>query len=562
MNQVEIATSLLTLLAGIGVFLIACKMMSSSMEAMSGSRLRHMFSRVSGNKLLGIGIGAGATALIQSSGATSVMVIGFVSAGIMSLQQAATIIFGANIGTTITGQIVAMGMFGSNMVSTTVIFSAMSGIGAFLSTFSKKGTIKMAGEIVAGFGMLFVGLSMMSGSMESFAQLEGVKAFLANIRNPLLLVLIGAILTAIIQSSSVMTSVAITMVVAGLISLDQGIFLTMGSNIGSCIVALIAGITSGRNARRTSLIHLFFNIGGVVLFLSIAGILYVTTGGTVTLGTPFASLFPNVPQTQLAMFHTVFNVIAALIALPLTDVLVRLVTHLVPGEDEEKTETDLSKHLYYIDDNLLATPPIAVAAVRNEIVNMAHLAMQNFHRSIHMVCTTDLSDRTLFRITEDDLDFLNKELVAYLARLQVLKLNRKDSAYISTAYRTVSDFERIGDYAENIVEYADVLEAMKIQFPEKAIQEIKEVEATIDQLFTQTIQIYTEQNRDALAEAERIEERIDEMTDRMTEAHIRRINKGEFSAITGTQYLELASDAERVADHLMNVANSIKILPV
>ena len=259
MDITAIITSILTLLAGIGVFLIACQMMSSNLEAASSDRLKVLFSKASNNKLLGVGIGALGTAAIQSSGATTVMTIGFVNAGIISLAQAATIIYGANIGTTVTAQIVALGMFGGNSVSTTIIFSAFAGLGAFLSIFSKRSTFKTTGGILAGFGLLFVGLELMSGSMKAFAAQEGVKAFLAGIGDPVLLVLIGTLLTAIIQSSSVMTSIALAMVVTGLISIDQGIYLTMGSNIGSCVVALIAGITSGTNAKRTALIHLLFN---------------------------------------------------------------------------------------------------------------------------------------------------------------------------------------------------------------------------------------------------------------------------------------------------------------
>ena len=221
MTTTDIITAILELSAGIGIFLIACAMMSSNLESLSSNKLKSLFSKASGSKLLGVGIGAVGTAAIQSSGATTVMVIGFVNAGIMSLAQAATIIFGANIGTTITGQIVALGMFGTDMISTTVIFSALAGVGAFMTSFAKSDTAKKTGGILAGFGMLFVGLEMMSASMDSFARLDSVKNFLAGIENIVLLIVIGALLTAIVQSSSVMTSVAITMVVSGLITLDD-----------------------------------------------------------------------------------------------------------------------------------------------------------------------------------------------------------------------------------------------------------------------------------------------------------------------------------------------------
>ncbi|MDE6302313.1 MAG: Na/Pi symporter, partial [Clostridia bacterium] len=321
MNATAVATAVLTLIAGIGVFLIACKLMSSNLESLSSDKLKALFAKTSKNKLIGVGIGTVATAAIQSSGATTVMVIGFVNAGIMSLMQAATIIFGANIGTTITGQIVALGLFGSDMISTTVIFSALAGIGAFIILFAKKDTIHKIGGILAGFGMLFVGLNMMSGAMEDFAALDSVKRFLAAINNPLLLILIGAALTAIIQSSSVMTSLAITMVFTGLIDLNQGIYLTLGSNIGSCVVTLLAGIGSSTNAKRTAIIHLIFNVAGVIVFALVGMIIRLASKGAITFGTLFEKMFPNAPNTQMAMFHTIFNVVSVILILPFTNLL-------------------------------------------------------------------------------------------------------------------------------------------------------------------------------------------------------------------------------------------------
>ncbi|MCF0206062.1 MAG: Na/Pi cotransporter family protein, partial [Bacteroidales bacterium] len=282
MTIVSVVSALLTLIAGIGIFLIACQMMSSNLESASSSKLKNLFSKASKSNLLGVGIGTLGTAAIQSSGAITVMVIGFVNAEIISLVQAATIIYGANIGTTITAQIVALGMFGENSLSTTVIFSAFAGFGAFVMLFAKKDLWKKVGGILTGFGMLFVGLSLMSSSMSDFAELDAVKIFLAKISNPILLVVIGALFTAIIQSSSVMTSVALAMVVTGLINLDQGIFITMGSNIGSCVVAIIAGVTSGRNAKRTALIHLIFNVFGVIVFLIVE--LFMNLFGGISFG--------------------------------------------------------------------------------------------------------------------------------------------------------------------------------------------------------------------------------------------------------------------------------------
>lgn len=334
MGAAAIITSILTLIAGVGIFLTGCDMMSSDLEALGGRKIKALFKKASESKLVGVGVGAATSAVIQSSSATSVMVIGFVNAGIMTLTQAATVIFGANIGTTVTGQLVAIGLLGGNGVTSSAVFSALAGVGAFITAFAKKKKTKKIGGVIAGFGMLFAGLSMMSGAMERFSELDGVKNFLSAFANPLLLVLTGAALTAVVQSSSVMTSMAITMTVTGLISLNQGIYITMGSNVGTCVTALIAGITGTKNAKRTALIHLIFNVSGVILFMVFG--LFLKLGG-IDYGYIFGKAFPHAPQIQLAMFHTVFNVVTVIIVLPLTDRLVKLVTKLVPDGKLRKT---------------------------------------------------------------------------------------------------------------------------------------------------------------------------------------------------------------------------------
>ncbi len=558
MSTIDIITAILQLAAGIGIFLTACSMMSANLESLSSSKLKSLFSKASGSKLFGVGIGAVGTAAIQSSGATTVMVIGFVNAGIMTLTQAATIVYGANIGTTITGQIVALGMFGGDMLSTTVIFSALAGVGAFIVTFAKSDTVKKSGGILAGFGMLFVGLEMMSGSMDSFARLDSVKSFLAGIDNIVLLIVIGAILTAIVQSSSVMTSVAITMVVSGLITLEQGIYLTMGSNIGSCVVALMAGLTSGKNAKRTALIHLIFNISGVVVFTIVGGLTDLLSGGKVNFGTMFQSLFPGAPQTQLAMFHTVFNVLTVLLVLPLTEMMVRFVTVIIPDEREIVQEDKNAPKLHYIDDHMLATPPVAVQQAKNEIVNMAEIAMQNFSLSCRIICTLDFTDIEQFRANEEELNFLNHRIVDFLVKLSNTQLNARDVKYISTAFHAVTDLERVGDYAENIVEYAEHLKAANEKFSEDAVSEIEAVRELIENLFGHIIKAYISNDMNALKLAYEAEDEVDIITSEMADNHIRRLSEGVCTADVGAQYLSLSSDAERVADHFINVGKSIR----
>lgn len=547
-------SAILTLVAGIGIFLIACNMMSKNLEALGSTQLKKLFASVSGSDIMGVGIGAVGTAAIQSSGATTVMVIGFVNAGIMSLHQAATVIYGANIGTTITGQIVALGLSGKDSVSTTVIFSALAGVGAFMMSFAKSSSKQTIGGIIAGFGMLFVGLSMMSNSMESFAYLDSVRNFLASIDNILLLVLVGTVLTAIVQSSSVMTSVAITMVVAGLISLTQGIYLTMGSNIGSCVVAIMAAASSGKNAKRTALIHLLFNVFGVVLFLAIGQIIGIASKGEISFGSIFHDLFPKAPQLQLAMFHSCFNIICSFAMLPLTDRLVRLVTKLIP--EQEEVDPNAPK-LYYVNDHLLNTPVIALQQLKNEIFNMSKIAMHNYHLALEMFESQNLKDEELFRWNEEELNFLNKELQEYLAKLSGAVINDDDAQFMARSFHVINDLERIGDYSVNIVQYTLEMIDAGGRISEAAHQEIEELRKAIDELYERALWTYTESDMRTLGESKVLEDRVDAITEDMSQNHIERAKSGKCEISIGAYYLSLISDSERVADHIYNMAKSI-----
>ena len=555
MNVMVVLQALLSLLAGIGVFLVACKMMSSNLESVSSNKLKSLFSSTSNNRLLGVGIGAAGTALIQSSGATTVMVIGFVNAGVMSIYQAAAVIYGANIGTTVTGQIVALGLFSGSALSSTVIFSALAGVGALINLFAKKETIKRVCGILAGFGMLFIGLSMMSSAMEIFAKDEAVRNFITTVSNPLLLILLGAFLTAIVQSSSVMTSIAITMAVSGLITTDQGIYLMMGSNIGACTVAIFAGISGNKNAKRTALIPFLFNLFGMLFFLGVEWVLLLVSGNALSYAAIFEKLFPALPQTQLAMFHTAFNIGKTLLFLPLTKPLVALVERIIPGND---AESDDAPHFYFVDYHLLRTPAVAVGQVKSEILNMAEIALSNFTIACNIAITLDYTEEAAFRKAENELNFLNRELVVFIQKVSDSSISEKDRRYLSSAYRTVADLERIGDYAENIIEYADDLKSHGEHFSESAMREIREVRDLIRCLCEHAENAYREGNLDEIAIAAIFEDQVDELTAQMEENHITRLDRGACTPNAGAQYLSLASDAERVADHFMNMANATR----
>lgn len=558
MTSVAIISSILTLIAGVGVFLIACQMLSNSLESVGSNKLKSLFSKASSNRWLGVGIGTVGTAAIQSSSAVTVMVIGFVNAGILSLAQAATVIYGANIGTTVTAQIVALGMSGKSAISTSLMFSTLTGIGAFISLFAKQDMAKKMGGVLTGFGMLFVGLAMMSGAMKEFSQLDSVKVFLSSFQNPIVLVLMGALLTALIQSSSVMTSIALTMVVTGLVNLEQGIYISMGSNIGTCVSALMACMASGRNAKRAALIHLFFNVSGVIIFLIAGMFMSMFTGGSLTYGSIFEWMFPGAPQIQLAMFHTIFNVITVLIVLPLTGALVRLVTAILPDKFEEN-DTEVLR-LHYIDDNMLSTPPIAVEQTKMEIINMAAIANKNFNRALDIICKLDFAKEEKFRHDERQLNFINKKLINFVVRLSELPLSESDHIYLASTYRTVRDLERIGDYAENIVEYAQTMRDTNMKFSDEAVEEVEKIRELINQLYEKVMLAYSNIDFEALGEANALEEKIDELTDAMEDSHIKRLNMGVCGSEAGAQYLSLSSNAERIADHFINVGKVIRTL--
>ena len=554
--------AILQLIAGIGIFLVACQMMSSNLETASSARLKSLFSRMSNSRMLGVGIGTAATAAIQSSGATTVMVIGFVNVGIMSLAQAATIIYGANIGTTVTAQIVALGLSSGGGISTTVIFAAFAGLGAFVELFSKKDNWKTWGGIITGFGMLFVGLSLMSKSMDALAKLQEIKDFLASIEHPLMLVLFGAILTAIVQSSSVVTSIALTMAVTGLISLNQGIYLTMGSNIGSCVVAIIAGLTSGLNAKRTALIHLLFNCFGVCVFLIAAWIMHLVTSGALNYGAIFETMFPGAPQLQLAMFHTIFNCCTVCIILPLTDYLVKIVCKMIPEKQSTAEADSNAPHFHFVDEKMLRTPIIAVNQVKLEIENMAAVAIHNFNLSMDIISKVDFSKMEEFNENEKQLNYINRNLIPYIVQLNNLPISEEDHRYLATAIRTIGDLERVGDYAVNVTEYAELLQNFKETFSKDLQYELEQLREKIDSLYQATMKAYMDQDFDALIEVNRYEDQVDEMVARIEKMHLQRLMDGVYPASVGQVYQEFASDVERTADHFLNVAKSIRQLHV
>ncbi len=547
MNWLDILYAFLSLLGGIGVFLYGMKLMGDSLEMVAGNEIKRMFAKISDNKIIGVGIGAVTTAVVQSSAAVTVMAIGFVNSGLMSLIQAAAIVFGANIGTTSTALIVALGVGGLADVKLTVIFAALAGVGAMTIMFSKKDKIKKIGGIITGLGMIFVGLSVMTDSMTIFSESPEIVKFLAKISNPALLLLFGIAFTALIQSSSAVSGIVVTMSVAGLLSFDQGLYIILGSNIGTCITSLIASIGTSTNAKRTAVIHLMFNVIGVLIF------------GLVSISGVFSKMFMpiNNPAMRIALLHTFFNVVTTVILLPFMNLLVKLVSKMVP--EKHKDEKTDEPHLYYLEERLLRTPPVAVAQMKNEVINMAEIAKTNFDVCVDAVMRAKVSDVIEdVQRNENTLNFLNREMAKYLVKLSQVDLSEEDKQLIGTTYHTISDIERIGDYAENISEYAEKLENDGVAFSEGAIKEIGTLKDTINNLYDFVMKTYKEATIDYIADVNYYEESVDKLKEEMSEHHIERMNNGTCTPEVGALYLSLASNAERVADHMTNIAFAVK----
>lgn len=540
-------STILIMIAGLAVFMFGLKTMSEQLEKQAGSRLRKMFNKATKNKLMGVGVGAGVTAIIQSSSATTVMVVGFVNAGILSLTQAAAIIMGANIGTTVTAVIISLPI---------TEFVAASGLlGIFFILFSQKTRLRNIGYIIIGLAMIFTGLSVMGSSMKQFAALEGIQTFFASTSNPFLLIMLGALVTAVIQSSSATTGILITLAAAGLMNIESSIFIILGVNIGTCITAILASIGATVNAHRTAAIHLIFNIAGTVIF----GILLsftVIRNGVVNILTGFGSILPNEGLgAQIAAFHIFFNLLTTVLLLPFLNLIVRLALKIIP--DKKKTKPEFA--LNYLDDLILkSAPSMAVSQAKKEILRMAEMAKTNLDIAIEAVYNIDLKHFEEFEKREKYLDWLNREIPFFLAKISSRHITYEDEKVISSFYHVIIDIERIGDYAENIIEYAERMLNEDLNFSEEALKDIKSMYHKMQKLYHLSITGFEKIDSSLSKEVDMLEELIDEYKRNLSEKHIERLNEGTCIAPSGAIYLSLVSNLERISDHTRNIFNSIR----
>ena len=530
MSNFEIFTGIF---GGLGLFLYGMKLMGDGLENVAGEGLKGILEKITSNRLMGVFVGTIVTAIIQSSSATTVMVVSFVNAGLMSLTQATGVILGSNIGTTITAQMVSFKL--------EVVAPIFIGVGAILMMAAKKKKTKELAVISVGFGILFMGMGMMSSSMEPISELQSFKNFILVVgTNPLLGVFVGVVMTAVLQSSSATTAILVALATAGTIDMKVAFPMVLGCNIGTCVTAIIASLTANRTAKKAALIHLLFKIFGTILFLP-----FVSQVVKVV-----AHMTPDNLGRQVANAHTIFNIVITVVMLPVSTYVVKLVDRMLPEKDDEIE----IQGAIYLDKNLLETPVVASAQVVKETIRMAKKAKENFELAMNTFFNDKEENIEKIYENENTINILEKDITEYLVELSEQNLPEENAKLVSQIYHTINDLERIGDHSENIAELALEKCNKKIEMSEDAIDEVKEMFETTLRALDLAIENY--ENHESINEniAEEMEERIDELEVKFRENNIKRLSSKMCLADSGVMFFDLLSNIERIGDHANNIA--------
>lgn len=543
----QLIQSLIWLLAGVGVFIVGMNFLSDALERSAGSGMKRMLEKISNNRFSGVGIGAGVTAIIQSSSATSVMVIGLVNAGVMTLMQATPIIMGANIGTTVTGVLVALKNDYFNMLMYALAFAGV------MMGFAKKEKMKIAGSLCCGLGLIFVGLNVMS-SEEAFGNPLVENMFteiFKRINFPLLLILVGAVFTALIQSSSAATGVVITMVGTGVLPLDLALFIILGANIGTCVTALLASIGANANSKRVALIHFTFNVIGTAVFTAI---IWMFKDPVVNF---IVSVFPGDDpmslQMRVSLFHVVFNVTTTLVLLPFVKQLVDYSCRVI----REKKDDDEMLGSIFIDERLISTPTIALDNCRVVAVDMAHWAQQSFDDSSKALFDFNENLEKHVRDAEKMTDKYEDKLGSYLVKLSSSTIGERESAQAAMLLKVIGDFERISDHARNIMESGKELFEKKLSFSETAQTELKILRSAVSEIIDLSIDSFVNNDVELALNIECLEGVIDDLKEQMRINHTKRLQKGKCTLDTGFVWSDLLNNYERISDHCSNIAGAV-----
>ena len=542
----DLIQSLIWLLAGVGVFIVGMNFLSDALERSAGDGMKRLLGKISNNRISGVGIGAGVTALIQSSSATSVMVIGLVNAGVMTLMQATPIIMGANIGTTITGVLVALKNDYFNML---MYFAAFAGV---MMGFVKNEKVKLGGLLASGLGLIFVGLEVMS-SEQAFGS-SYVKEMFLNIFSvinfPLLLILVGIIFTALIQSSSAATGVVITMVGTGVLSLDLALFIILGANIGTCVTALLASMGAAPNAKRVALIHFTFNVIGTVIFTAIVWIFKEPMINLLV--SCFPGSDPMSLQMRVSIFHVIFNVSTTVVLLPFTRQLVNYSCTVIRDKQEETTE----RNLKFVDERLLSMPSVAMMQAKKEIDYMLSLVEENIRLSFASMNGKPAENAAKITENEEIIDFTNGALTEFLIKLSAC-VDAREEQTIGAYFHVLNDLERIGDHAENFHEIGVEMQGKKLAFSDTATEDIQKMHGVVLGMLAIAKEAFDTGHADHLPELATLEDQTDEMKRSYSAKHFSRLSEGHCSLEVSPYYTSTITGLERVADHIVNVGYSI-----
>lgn len=557
--NIEYISSLFEFAGGIGMFLYGMNTMADGMQRSAGGKMKKLLGYLTSNRLLAIIVGAVITAIIQSSGATTVMVVGFVNAGLMTLVQAVGVIMGANIGTTITAWIVSLGQLGdaAKVMNPSFYAPFLIGIGAFVILFSKKDKVKNAGEIIVGIGLLFEGLTFMSSSIAPYTDAPIFsQAFQIVGSNPFLGILIGIIVTAVLQSSSASVGILQTLALNGVVTTNAAIYITLGQNIGSCVTALISSAGTTRTAKRAACMHILFNIAGALLFGTVGFILF--------------SIYPalaahNITSVEISVFHTFFNITCTLVMFPFANLLVKI-SGLIVRENEKQDDfaeleakdavaAEIARHF---DSRLLGQPSVAVETAKNEVITMGNLALDNIK---YAAGATQKNDQTMvdkvYEI-EHKVDLYEKYLTDFLIKVNNLSITQEQHLLVKNLFHAIIDIERVSDHAENIAELAKYKIEHQIIFSEKGTQELNQLWDKVVHCFEEAVKARGTGSRQAIQNVLRIEDEVDDLEEELRNKHIERLSAGLCIPSNGVVFLDILSNLERMSDHANNIVDCIQ----
>ena len=527
---------IISLLGGLGLFIYGMKIMGDGLENAAGEGLKSILEKVTKNPIIAVVVGAIVTAVIQSSSATTVMVVGFVNAGLMNLAQAAGIIMGANIGTTITAQLVA---FKLTDIAPLFVF-----VGAMFVMFAKMKKKKEIGNIILGFGILFIGMGMMSEAMEPLRYSETFQYILLTISDKWYLgVIAGALITAVLQSSSATTGILVALANAGAISIAGALPIVLGCNIGTCITAMLSTVGTSKTAHRAAMLHLIFNVTGTIIFLPL-----LATGWLAQI----VSSFSDVVSKQIANAHTIFNITNTLIMLPLIPILIKIVNLLIPGEDEDESQGPK-----YIDDRLLETPVIAAGQVIKETIRMATKAKKGLVLSMDAFKKNDQSLVEKVYENEKTINILEEAITTYLVKLSKCDLSDKEKNIVAATFHIVNDIERIGDHAENLADLTVQKINKSLDYSEDALSELDSIYGSTLEALDIAIESYENRDVNKAKSIAEVEAQIDKKQRKYRDLHIKRLYDGRCNAYTGAIFLDMLSNLERIGDHATNIAESV-----